>query len=310
VFALYQEDRQRLANRYTSYIKADIDVKSDAITADWDYIAAPQKDLEEYYRPIIQANQIKKHLEVGQQGKQVRLKVVNLDGKDFLLVDFKLNGYEYNPEDRLSLMLDSGESLVFKEGRPYKLGGFSGFRFKLYFEYVEAMSQSPVTKIRISISEADKYITVPVEDSAGQWYPSVKDFNFAFRNMMETYLKYLNQISSIYKPIYKANERKKERKERPSRSKAKRDHSFVFLVKDSKTGYCRLGISKNPEEELAEWLMEYQTAKIIAKKGYPNNKLATAVGNGLYHAFQYNQVEDEWLELNKEDLEDLLEILR
>ena len=306
IFALYHDEKSWLASRYSSMIKAEIDPKTGAMTAGWEYIGMPHPDLSDYYRAVLSSYKKNDCLKYGKEGKMVKMRIVNTDGKDYILFGFSIKEYKYGNTDKLSVLMSNGENLLFRDGNENPIGADMWIRFPLYFEYLSILSESQVKSIRVSVTDTDKYHHIKVADESENEASAPTYFQYIYKDAIDTYLKYLNQIASIYKPSYKPKETKRKRKDRDVR----KGKYYVFLIQDTDNGYCQFGVSDKLWALEAEWQREFPTIKIIAKKDCPSEKLASALGNGLYMAFQENKVGEEWFELDEQDIHDLLLLLR
>lgn len=128
------------------------------------------------------------------------------------------------------------------------------------------------------------------------WYESSKD---SFKRFVRTYLQALKEIGFKYKEINVYND-----------NNVYSDPCYVYLMKDLKNGYYKIGISKKPEYRERTLQSEKPFIEMLCAKKYPLRKIAKAIESALHFAFDNQRIRGEWFNLSEKDVSALIETLK
>ena len=88
------------------------------------------------------------------------------------------------------------------------------------------------------------------------------------------------------------------------------DICFVYLMYDTSNGYYKIGISNKPYYREKTLQSEKPTIELIASKQFPVRKIAESIEKSLHNVFSDKRLRGEWFELNKKDVEHIIETLK
>ena len=91
--------------------------------------------------------------------------------------------------------------------------------------------------------------------------------------------------------------------------KVERDFCYVYLMKDKRNGYHKIGISKEPKYREKTLQSEQPAIEMVCNKRYPSRKIAEAIEAALHKAYAEQRVRGEWFNLSDIDVQMLIETL-
>jgi len=83
------------------------------------------------------------------------------------------------------------------------------------------------------------------------------------------------------------------------------EECFVYFMRDSKTGYYKIGISNEPEWREKTLQSEKPSIKLIASKKFVNRRIAANIEKALHDSYSHRRKRGEWFELDQEDIEEI-----
>jgi hypothetical protein len=93
-------------------------------------------------------------------------------------------------------------------------------------------------------------------------------------------------------------------------TKTNEDECFVYLMFDTTNGYCKIGISYNPEYREKTLQSEKPTIELITSKKYPIRIIAESIEKALHKSFSEKRIRGEWFDLTEKDIEYIKETLK
>lgn len=87
------------------------------------------------------------------------------------------------------------------------------------------------------------------------------------------------------------------------------DYCYVYLMRDTRNGYHKIGMSNNPEVREKTLQSEVPAVQMVCSKKYPSRKIAKAIEAALHNAYAEQRVRGEWFNLSPLDIQMLKETL-
>jgi len=94
-----------------------------------------------------------------------------------------------------------------------------------------------------------------------------------------------------------------------SSTKKGSEDCFVYLIKDLRNSYYKIGISNDPSIRERTLQSEQPKQKVIAKKRYINRKIAGAIEKALHSTYDHKRKRGEWFALDDEDMKEIMDTL-
>lgn len=82
----------------------------------------------------------------------------------------------------------------------------------------------------------------------------------------------------------------------------KEPECYTYLMKDEKTGYYKIGMSKKPEYRERTLQSEKPTITLLASRGYYSREEARSQEKNLHQKYGYARVRGEWFCLSYDDV--------
>lgn len=87
------------------------------------------------------------------------------------------------------------------------------------------------------------------------------------------------------------------------------NYCYVYLMHDKRSGYYKIGISKDPKYREKTLQSEQPEIEMICNKRYPSRRIAEAIEFALHKAYTEQRVRGEWFKLSDIDIQMLKETL-
>lgn len=89
----------------------------------------------------------------------------------------------------------------------------------------------------------------------------------------------------------------------------KYDYCYVYLMRDTRNGYHKIGISNKPDVREKTLQSEVPAIEMVCSKKYPSRKIAKAIESALHNTYAEQRVRGEWFNLSPVDIQMLKETL-
>lgn len=80
---------------------------------------------------------------------------------------------------------------------------------------------------------------------------------------------------------------------------------YVYLMRDSRNGLYKIGISSDPGRRESTLQSEQPKIELIASKSYVNRKMALIIEKALHETFGHKRSRGEWFNLDAEDVHEI-----
>lgn len=240
------------------------------------------------------------------------------------IIEFTFNSkkIKIQKNDTVSFLFDNGEIVDYKVPmRPYKIDEAKDVRYfkcPLYEEDVHLFSKQTIIKWRVAFEESgkpaiEKEITSEPQLShlCGVLVPLVpvpqegKNRPYLIKKYAKDYLAVLYKVCPSYEHPKRIVNREREKGYAESF-----EWCYVYLMKDMRNGYYKIGISNNPDYREHTLQSEKPTIELLSSKRYPSRKIAEAFEKALHQAFRDQHIRGEWFSLSDYNVAMILETLK
>lgn len=87
------------------------------------------------------------------------------------------------------------------------------------------------------------------------------------------------------------------------------DSCHVYIMRNNRNGYSKIGISNKPEYREKTLQSEEPDVILLASKELPSRKLARAIEKALHETYSIRRVRGEWFDLNEKEMSDIMSSL-
>ena len=305
LFAIYQNDDDRIKKRYSNKISFDVDDFTKEIKMCWQKIAAPSNNVKDYYENIYEP--LLKHPLVIRLTSNFDFFVQNISGKDYLTFEYHLPDLKLNTDDKVLFLMENGTILEFiLIGKPYikVKNSVKGFNIPIFHEELFTLSKYKVDKIRIEFIHEQYKIDIEKPHDSFSWYPSKKDLQYVIQSVFIDYLKVVSENVKDYSPLFKSAGSNVVESENDI------EKCFVYLMIDTTNDFHKIGISNNPLYRERTLQSEKPTIELIASKEFPNRQIAESIEKALHNTYRDKNIRGEWFNFTKQDINDIKETLK
>lgn len=327
--------------------KVGIDSFTNEKSINWVYVAEPiinfpyitDKRYDSFNSLKLSKNNLKRKdvtIGIGAFRKVINISDYRSKGISFSFVFSEWNSYieftysqdkiKLKKNDTISFLFDNGNISDFKLcNSPYKINEKSDTRYikcQLYAEDIENLSNSQISKWRISFADEQKppvtEDVVPAKDNIRMpfnaltgilhltdYYRRVKRTPYLIQDYAKYYIKVLKKEVPNYKHPSKTHKGID-----PDNHGVVFDWCYVYLMRDQSNNYYKIGMSKTPEYRERTLQSEKPTIDMICNKRLPSLKIAKAFEKALHNAFADKRIRGEWFSLNENDVAEIVESLK
>ncbi len=302
LFAIYKDNNMRIKNRY----KNIPDIKTDEFTNEtrlyWKKIGYP-KDCFSYYNSKISYSKL--YLEQGlvHLTDNFEFTVENISGNDFIIFEYHMTGLNLTENDFIYFLLENKKIIEFKiKGKPYTKikNRIKGYKIPIYKEEIELLANFKVEKIRVHLTSEDYKFDI---NHSNKWYTSKNDLQYVIKTLFNDYIQEVSSKISNYSPLLKHSQ---SFEEAPSNNET----CCVYLMIDTTNNFHKIGISNQPKYREKTLQSEKPTIELLCSKKFPSRKIAESIEKALHDAFKEKNKRGEWFDLDKKDIEQIMETLK
>lgn len=216
---------------------------------------------------------------------------------------FRYKGFRLNVNDRLFFVDEKGNPIinltVVRSEHKFKTQ-YKEVDILLSDTDIKALKNSQLSKIAIIFANEDSRITLnecPF-NSPYDLSDAVLPYHKAFQLYLDAYCSALEIAEISYQSDVKQ-----------ASCEIATDHCHVYLMKDLRNGYHKIGISKDPQYREKTLQSEQPEIEMICHKRYPSRKIAEAIEAALHKAYGEQRIRGEWFNLTATDVQMLRETL-
>jgi len=207
------------------------------------------------------------------------------DQTNYIIFKYYRNQISLSNPFLIIFLLDNDEKINFVVENKINNNGLTILQCKISQNHFMELIKNKLIGIRIQSKDSINKI-----DSVGfdPWY------NGNIDSVLKIYIAaFLNAIEEEEITIF----------EEDDTTNYSDDKCYVYLMHDLTNGFCKIGISNNPIYREGTLQSEKPTIELLAKKQFPNRKIAKSIEKSLHEAYGEYRVRGEWFELSDNDLD-------
>lgn len=246
-------------------------------------------------------------LTVSQNSERIFFTINNLNGKDFVIINYPKKEFDLKRGNKFQILLDSDEVICLN---------FSQNSYQAYESYDENLKKIQENKAPITLSDLqklanNKVINWKISFQSGQEISGISPFgnNHAYKSFGKIQemiqllaIDYLNEVSKIqnHKPLSIYEEINNNSTE----------SCCIYLMADTTNGCYKIGISNKPEYRERTLQSEKPTIELVASKEFPSRQIAESIEKALHYTFKEKNIRGEWFNLSQKDINEIKETLK
>lgn len=226
---------------------------------------------------------------------------------DYIVFFFYPKQIKLKKGDKISLLFENGEIIdILLKSKPILSKNKLNEKIIIYKSLItEAelalFSNVNFKKWKLTLANGEREI-FGGEVGSYKTYETKSNLIIAIKKLAKDYIDLVLKEIPNYTPLKK--------KEQQNSIEIKSESCFVYLMNDSANGYYKIGISNKPKYREKTLQSEKPTIDLIIAKKFPVRKIAESFEKSLHETYSEKRIRGEWFELNKTDVENIIESLK
>lgn len=123
---------------------------------------------------------------------------------------------------------------------------------------------------------------------------------YSIKYLANNYSEKVKDEIKNYEPFYVENK---------NNHKIYGDKCYLYLMIDTSNNFYKIGISNKPTYREKTLQSEKPTIEMVANKEFPNRKIASSFEKALHTSYDSKRIRGEWFDLNKDEVNDIIDSL-
>lgn len=239
-------------------------------------------------------------------GYRLFISIHNIDGKDFLIIDYPSSDFDIKPGDSLKFLLESKQiiSLTFNQSSYDSHKSPLTVLKKIKESKIQLTEADLLTFTKFKIIDCKLILNTGSEVSGFTPDPQFKnacrtkeDLSILLQDMFSKYVQAAANLPSRKTLDSYRNDLKEQSNEA--------EICHVYLMVDTVNGFHKIGISNKPEYRERTLQSEKPSIELIASKQFPSRVIAESIEKALHNSFKQRNIRGEWFQLTQDEIEQI-----
>lgn len=239
-------------------------------------------------------------------GYRLFISVHNIDGKDFLIINYPSSDFDIKPGDSLKFLLENKQvvSLTFNQSSYDSHKSPLAILKKIKESKIQLTEADLLTFTKFKIIDCKLILNTGSEVSGFTPDPQFKnacrtkeDLSILLQDMFSKYAQAAANLPNRKTLDSYRND--------PIEQSNGAEICHVYLMVDTVNGFHKIGISNKPEYRERTLQSEKPSIELVVSKQFPSRIIAESIEKALHNSFKQKNVRGEWFQLTQDEIEQI-----
>lgn len=223
-----------------------------------------------------------------------------INNKDFIVFKYFNSHLKLKKNDRIQFLMENDEIIDFV---------IDNISFNNNIDNGNKVYETklPLTIENLSLLK-DEYFSnwkIEFQENSSKIIGEKNDYHsslqYSIKYLANNYFEKVKDEIKNYEPFSTENQKN---------NKIYGDKCYLYLMIDTSNNFYKIGISNKPIYREKTLQSEKPTIDMIAKKEFPNRKIASSFEKALHSSYDSKRIRGEWFDLNQDEVNDIIESLK